>query len=79
MIRIKCTGAETHGVEVTTQDGAPIDGVRDIKLRMAVNDVVRAEIEVVVGHVDVLAHPLLGLETIAAAAAAHGYKLVEED
>ena len=76
MIRIKCKGGTSHGAQITTADGQPIRGVSDLSLRMSPNDLVRADLEIIVGAVDVLAHPLLGLETVEAAAAAHGFRLV---
>ena len=77
MIRIKCEGGTSHGAKITTADGQPISGVSDLTLRMAPDDLVRAELEIIVGAVDVLAHPLLGPETLETAAAAHGYRVVK--
>ena len=76
MIRIKCEGGSAYGAKITTADGQPISGVADLTLRMSPDDLVRAEVEIHVGFVDVMAHPLLGLETVEAAAAAHGFRLV---
>ena len=76
MIRIKCEGGVSHGAQITTTEGQPIGGVTGLTLRMDPADVVRAELEINVGAVDVTAHPLLGLDTVEAAAAAHGFSLV---
>lgn len=76
MIRIKCEGGISHGIEIATAEGQPISGVYDLTLRMSPNDLVRAELEIYVDRVDVMAHPLLGLKTVEAAAAAHGFELV---
>ena len=76
MIRIKCEGGISNGIEIATAEGQPISGVYDLTLRMSPNDLVRAELEIYVNCVDVMAHPLLGLQTVEAAAAAHGFELV---
>lgn len=76
MVRIKCEGLKPWGARITTGDGTPIEGVRSLDIRMHVNDIVTAQIEVNVSAVDVMAHPLLGLDTLEAAAAAHGFKLI---
>jgi len=79
MIRIKSEPGSLLGPEISTMDGQPIDGVTHMSVRFAPVDIVRAEIEIFVGAVDVTAHPLLTLETIKSAAAAHGYRLVAID
>jgi len=76
MIRIKCESGTSIGAQITTASGDPISGVSEVNLRILPYDLVRAEIEINVNAVDVLAHPLLGLDTIEAAALAHGFKLV---
>lgn len=78
MIRIRNTGP-LGNVQITTEDGTPVHGVRSLRLGVDVGEAVTAELEVFVGAVDVTAHPLLGLETIEAAAAAHGYRLVKAE
>ena len=79
MIRIKCDGGVSQAAQITTEDGTEIRGIRSLNLRMEPNSVVTADMEVIVGQVDVTAHPLLGLETLKEAAAAHGYALVAYD
>ena len=79
MIRIKSNGPIGVGAEITTEDGTPVQGVRSVNLRLAPDELVTADMEVIVGQVDVTAHPLLGLETLRDAAAAHGYALVAYD
>lgn len=76
-IRIVAEGGTTHGTRVYTEDGKEIQGVTSVKVSMRPNDFVFAHVEVLVASVDVAAHPLLGLDTIRAGAAAHGYKLVK--
>ena len=76
MIRIKCEGGMAYSARIENMDGTTIDGVTGLRLVMDPNDFVRAELEIRVGSVDVQAHPLLGLETVKEAAAAHGYRLV---
>ena len=63
--------------QITTADGQPISGVSALTLSMSANGRAEAALEIAVGAVDVRAHPLLGLDTIRAAAALHGYRLVE--
>jgi len=77
MIRIKSGGPLSHSVTATLADGTPISGITQIDIRIAPNDIVRAEVEIMVEAVDVEAHPLLTLETLRQAAAAHGYNLVK--
>jgi hypothetical protein len=79
MIRIKCEGGTSIGAQITTASGDPISGVFGVNLRILPNDLVRAEIEINVNAVDVLAHPMLGLDTIESAALAHGFRLVALD
>lgn len=76
MIRITGEGCLGHSVRVTTDGGQGIMGVSSLVLRITPDDLVRADVEVVVAAVDVNAHPLLGLDTVTAAAAAHGFRLV---
>ncbi|MGK7663376.1 MULTISPECIES: hypothetical protein [unclassified Marinovum] len=79
MIRIKGDGIMSSGVAITTEAGEPIEGVTSLNLRMEPNAVVVAEISVMTQVVDVLAHPLLDLTTLEAAADAHGYRLVKAE
>ena len=79
MIRIKCEGGVPQAAQITTEDGTEIRGVRSLNLRMEPNSVVTADVEIIVGQVEVTAHPLLGLETLKEAAAAYGYELCPKD
>lgn len=65
-------------VRVLAEGGAAIEGVRSVDVRIRPGDIVQAEVSLLVGGLDVHAHPLLSLETVKAAAAAHGYRLVED-
>lgn len=67
------------GVEITNEDGAPIKGVTSLVLHVNPGETIRAEIGVCVRGADVLAHPLLDLSTVEASAAAHGYRLVQDE
>jgi len=76
MIKIQCGAGLGFGASVTTSDGRPIAGVRELQVRIATDDIVTATVDVVVGAVDVFAHPLLSLESLEAAADHYGLKLV---
>lgn len=78
MIRIKSEGGNAAITEITTEDGAPIDGIKSVSVSFDAEKMVTAEVFVMVGRVDVMAHPLLGLDTLQEAAAVHGYKLVPD-
>ena len=72
----------SDGTKVFSSDGNEIKGVSKITVTIAPNDFVRAEVEVCVADFDAMALPLLGLDTLKASAAHHGFRLVpinEED
>ena len=75
-IKIDCSELMTHGAKVTTMDGVEIPGVMSVGIKMVPGDIVRAEIGVAVEFVDVVAHPLLDLESVVQAARVHGFRLV---
>lgn len=79
MIRIKNEHLIGNAASITTADGTPIDGVRSLSIRIAVDEVVTADVDLMVGAVDVLAHPLLTLDSLIEAARAHGYTLIKSD
>ena len=63
------------GTKITTAEGLPIDGIRTCAIRIEPTSIVTAEIEINVTGLDIEAHPLLGLDTLKAAAAQYGYRL----
>lgn len=66
----------TLGTKVFTADGSEIKNILAIEIKpMLPNGVVSAEITVCVNLCDIHAHPLLSLESLRAAAEAHGYRL----
>lgn len=73
------SGGLGHGTRVVTQDGTLIPFVTRITVTLEPDDIIRAEMEIAVSLAEVTAHPLLGLDTVRAAAAAHGYDLVKLD
>ncbi len=75
-IRIRKAGGSVGPVVIETADGQPIGGVMDVDISLRPMEFVTAHLRIMVGAVDVEAHPLLDLETITDAAAAHGYRLV---
>lgn len=71
------TGCETR---VFTGEGAEITHITAIDISIRPNEVLTATLEVWVDAISEFeAHPLLGLETVRAAAARHGYDLVAQD
>jgi hypothetical protein len=74
-IQIKAPG-ERGQADVRTADGQPVLGVTECDISLRPGELATARLEIMVGAVDVEAHPLLGLETLTEAAAAHGYRLV---
>jgi hypothetical protein len=79
MIRIQSDGQTGYGTRVTTADGQPIPGVQSIDIQMGLDSLTTAKMRIIVGAVDVMAHPLLDLDTIKEAAQAHGFVLVPEN
>jgi hypothetical protein len=75
-IRITNTTALPWDTEVTMPDGYKVPGVSRIALNIGDDRILKATIDMRVAALDVHAHPLLGLETVREAAAAHGYRLV---
>ena len=65
-----------HGTKLFTEDGTEIPNVLSADIRIRPDEIVRAEVSVVVGRCDITAHPLLSLETVEEAAQRHGYRLV---
>ena len=66
------------GTKVIAGDGAALPGVYGIKIRpLTAEGLVVAEIEVALDGLDIEAHPLLGRDSLARAAAAHGLRLVD--
>lgn len=76
MIMIQSEGGHSSTTKVTTEHGNPITGITSMTLSFEPQAITYATIEVAVKGLDVMAHPLLGLETVEAAAKAHGYRLV---
>lgn len=77
MIRIKKEGVRP-GPRIETTEGTPIEGVRAVTIRMAPEDLVVAEMDVLVEAVDIVAHPLLSLDSLERAARHHGFRLFPE-
>lgn len=67
------------GYRIEAEDGSEIPYVTSCTIRIVPNDIVRAEIEVLVSPEVIKAHPLLGLDTVREAARLHGFDLVERD
>lgn len=72
-------GGLGFGTRVETEDGVAIPLVTRITVTLAPDERITAEMEVAVNLAEVTAHPLLGLDTVREAAAAHGYELVKRD
>lgn len=75
LLRVTAPGPTGWGTRIETADGAKVPGIRSCRINIEPDDIIIAEIDIVVEAVDVMVHPLLGLETIRAAALAHGYEL----
>jgi sporulation protein YlmC with PRC-barrel domain len=75
MIRIKSRSG-LIGATVETEDGVPIGGITELKISIQAGDITRAVVDIHPGSFDVLAHPLLSLESVKHAAAVYGYALV---
>ncbi|HBD92126.1 MAG TPA: hypothetical protein DC061_16970 [Gemmobacter sp.] len=70
--------ATALGTKVIAEDGTALPGVYSIKIRpLTADGLVVAEIEVAMGRLDIEAHPLLGRDSLARAAAAYGLRLVD--
>lgn len=78
MIRIKSSSMLPQDVKITTDAGETVEGVTKVTIAMNPGKVNKAEVDILVSEVDVMAHPLLSLETIKRAAAEYGYKLEED-
>lgn len=80
MIRIVMppSGKTGIGTKVTTPDGAEIEGITSIDISLRPDSLVTAKVEVLTAGIDLPAHPLLGLETVRAAADAYGFVLVQK-
>lgn len=78
MIRIETTDSMSNRAKITTENGQAVEGVYAVNIKMEPQSVTVAEIAIRVSAVDVLAHPLLSLETVREAAAAHGFILTPE-
>lgn len=81
-MKIKIVPSSPHGV-VTGQgtrfyleDGSEITGVTRCTVTYEIDSFVTAELEIEVNPGEVFAHPLLGLDTVKAAAKAYGYHMV---
>jgi hypothetical protein len=64
------------GTKILAEDGSNISGVTAVDIAIRPNDAVTATLEIYTAGLDIHAHPLLGLETVRAAAEAHGFVLV---
>lgn len=62
-------------VKVFTKDGAQITGITGLSVTYAIDDVVRASIDLLVTPQTIQAHAMLSLETVKEAARLHGYVL----
>jgi hypothetical protein len=69
------------GIQVLTHDDKPIAGVRDIQISMSLEDAVTATVEVFLDALQepIEAHPLLGFDTLQAAARHYGYALIKAE
>ena len=66
-----------HGTKVRMADGAEVPMVKSVIIRIEPDEVITAEMEIVVSFDEIIAHPLLGLDTLRQSADAHGYDLVK--
>jgi hypothetical protein len=79
-VRITNDGLSTHTLKIKDEAGNDIPGVVTLALGpVGYGDKMTATVELLVGKIDVLAHPLLGLETLKASAEALGYRLEPVD
>lgn len=78
MLRIKSDGMTGRGAKITTADGSEVPGVTSCDISLKPDMKTFATLDIMLASVDVLAHPLLGLETVRAAAKFYGYELVQD-
>lgn len=64
------------GTKIIDDTGAEVPGVTRCTLFIEPETILHAELDIMVGEVDVEAHPLLSLETLTEAADHYGYRLV---
>lgn len=74
-VRIICE-AGVGVARVVMDDGRDVPMVTRIGITITPDDLVHAEISLMIGGCDITAHPLLSLESLREAAAAHGLDLV---
>jgi len=79
MIRIASDGWLSSQINVTDDAGRKIDGISSIKIESGDDMLTTATIEIALKKIDVEAHPMLGIETLTAAASLLGLKLVPKD
>ena len=78
LVRVVSDGSFA-GSRIEDAAGGQIDGVTGAVVTIADGKPPRVALEVRVSGLDILAHPLLGLETLKASAAVHGFALVPID
>lgn len=77
MNAVRITSEAGIGVaRVVMDDGHIVPGITRIGITIAPDDLVHAEISLLIGGCDITAHPLLSLESLREAAEAHGFDLV---
>lgn len=76
-IKIKTNGPETRSVRVTDESGNEIKYITRISVTMEPNDLVRAELSLIVSEIDIDAVGILSLQSTKDAADAYGYDLVK--
>ncbi|MES2625904.1 MAG: hypothetical protein V4628_11550 [Pseudomonadota bacterium] len=67
----------TRGTKVTLQDGSEITGITGMTVTYALDDIVRASIDLIVTPETIKANAILSLKSVEFAAKYYGYKLVE--
>jgi hypothetical protein len=77
MIKIICNNEIPNGhVRIINEDGKEIRGVRSVDIRMRVNEIITARLDIEVNDISIQAEPLLSYNTIKKAAEYYGYQLV---
>jgi len=75
-IKIVSKGVDTKSVKFFTLDDKEIQGVHSCDIKMRVNNIVTATLDIYPEDVDVKAHPILSEETLKRLAEYYGYTLV---
>lgn len=73
------SGAGVGVARVVMDDGRDVPMVTRIGITITPDDLVRAEISLLIGGCDIIAHPLLSLESLREAADVYGFALVRRE